>query len=169
MQLWLGALLAIAAVVAWFFVPRKGGARNLDVPGALAEAVKWLYNLGTEGAEIRVEVRREATQYVTLTKHIRGPGDIELRGTLPVKDLPVGRRNSVCEQLARQDMPCSNAPGSGEARLQVQAGGDLKKAELFVRTAMETGFGVTVSTDCVYYVKKLLMFNRPAFTGMPDP
>jgi len=168
LPLWLGVLLAIAAFIVWFLAPRKGGARKLDSPGALVEAVKWLRDLGMEGGEIRVEVKGDAARYATLTKHIRELGDVELTGILPVKNLPAERYNAVREDLIGRNIPCSDAPGSGEAQLQVRFGSNLKDAEFFVRTAMERGFGVTVSSDCVYYVRKLLLFNRPAVTGVPD-
>ena len=169
MPLWLGVLLVIAAFIVWFLAPRKGGARNLDSPGALSEAVRWLYNLGTEGGEIRVEIRGDASRYVTLTKHIRRLGDVELTGVLPVKNLSPDRYSAVREELVGRNIPCSDPLRNGDAQLQVQSGSDLKNAESFVRIAMESGFGVAVSSDCVYYVKKLLLSNRPALTGVPDP
>lgn len=167
MLLLLFGTLGVIALVAWFFIPGKPSPKCLDdSPDALAKALEYLRILGLEAGELRIQAKDNDQMMVVINKHIVALNNIELRGTVTDEAMQDGAYEAVEAALAARGILYGKVDLHGRRTLVLRVRESLAELEAFVETAMLSGFGKTVSSDCVAYFRNVLIWNMPSVTGV---
>lgn len=166
MLLLLGTAVVVTILLVWFFIPGKPLPKLLDSPDALPQALEHLRSQGLEGGELRVQAKDDSRMIVVIVKHIVASNQIELRGSVTDEAMLDGGYEAVEAALAAGGISYGEGDLNSRRTLTLRMRGSLAELEAFISTAMNLGFGKTVSSDCVAYFRNVLVRNIPSVTGV---
>ena len=102
-------------------------------------------------------------------KSIRAQNDVNYRAVFRPPPEDEQSLERLAEELSTRGIKFSLcAVPRGTRELVVECGKDIGLANLIVRLTFERILGVRIETDAVFYLKHVVVFNKPRLTGVDN-